>query len=146
MPRCFPHQFLREKPRPSGRGGIAHGAGISLVEIRIAPLYWPCSMNLRSGGPKVTPVRDENVSPGEHLPAATRAAQAGASRQAGGLVRHRKSSRVELSGDNQAIFLGGLRAGTHRSVCCMCIVQPRRRNPLPSGRGAAKNSRAVYPH
>ncbi len=128
------HQFLREKPRPQGQGGIAHGAGISLVEIRIAPLYWSCSMNLRSGGPKVTPVRDENVSPGEHLPAprlpaATRAAQAG------GLVRHRKSSRVELSGDNQAFSLGGLGAGTHRSVCCMCIVQPRRRNPLPSGRG-----------
>lgn len=56
------------------------------------------SSDLRPGGPEVTPVRHENVSPGEH-----------------GLVRHRKSSHWELCGDNQAISLGSLGAGTHRS-------------------------------
>jgi hypothetical protein len=116
------HPMTRRRDMPRTFSGGKDSAAPSGAPVPAAPfwgvLFLLVSSDLRPGGPKVTPVRYENVSPGEH-----------------GLVRRRKSSHAELSGDNQAISLGSLGAGTHRSGRCSCIVQPRSRNPLPSRRG-----------
>ena len=45
---------VHDKPRRSGRGRIARGAGVPLAGTRKAPLDCPGSLNLRQGMPKVT--------------------------------------------------------------------------------------------